>query len=191
MLCQARKDTKANALNTVRPNLQGVVRNLRVFEEQDMVSSWTFFLLVGGEVYGSEHHYQFGSKWSGVYVLVGRLTSSLAVNFPYLVGLSGSTEQLKDGTGGVPWWGAGTLPQDWLWLLTTACSSLVLQPLSSPINNCLGKVIDWMKPVSYNQRNRGPRKAFVPRSPTGSCFVSASQTWCWSWLFLSGKWGFL
>ena len=31
-----------------------------------------------------------------------------------------------------------------------------------------------MMPISCNQRNRGHRKAFVPRSPTGSCSLSAT-----------------
>ena len=30
-----------------------------------------------------------------------------------------------------------------------------------------------MKPISCNQRNRGQRKAFVSRRPTGPCLVSA------------------
>ena len=38
-----------------------------------MISSWTFFWLVGGEVGGSEHYQPFGSSWSGVYVLVGSI----------------------------------------------------------------------------------------------------------------------
>ena len=170
---------------------------MRVFKEQDMVSSWTFFWLVGGEVYGSEHHYHSGSNWSGVWLLVGSILS-LAVNFSYLMGLSVSTKQLKDSIVGMPWWEPGPCPK------TDSCFSWRLILPLSYIFPSLPQLTTawtfqdfgegrrgWMKPISYNQRNRGPRKAFVPRSPTGSCLVSASQTWCWNWLFLSGKWGFL
>ena len=43
-----------------------------------VISSWTSFLLVGGEVVRSQHHQPSGSNWSGVYMFVGiiRLTSS-------------------------------------------------------------------------------------------------------------------
>ena len=55
------------------PSLEGVVRCLIVFKEQGVVSSWTFFWLVGGEVIGSRHHQPSGPNWSGVYVLVGSM----------------------------------------------------------------------------------------------------------------------
>ena len=38
-----------------------------------MISSWTFFWMVGGEVTGSQHHQPSGSSQSGVYVLVGSI----------------------------------------------------------------------------------------------------------------------
>lgn len=34
---------------------EGLVRSLPVFKEQGMISLWTFFRLVGGEVFGSQH----------------------------------------------------------------------------------------------------------------------------------------
>ena len=63
--------------------LEGVVRSLIVFEEQGVISSWTFFWLVGGEVIGSQLHQPSGSSWSGVYVLVGSipLTSCTSGDF--------------------------------------------------------------------------------------------------------------
>ena len=59
-----------------RPNLpdgfQGKVFKDRVRERVSvyLISSWTFFWLVGGEVIGSQHHQPSGPNWSGVYVLV-------------------------------------------------------------------------------------------------------------------------
>jgi len=53
-----------NAFKTVCPPLEGVVRSLIVFKEQDMIHSWTFFWLVGGEVTGSQYHQPSGSNWS-------------------------------------------------------------------------------------------------------------------------------
>ena len=38
-----------------------------------VISSWTFFLLVGGEVIRRQHHQPSGSNWSGVYMLVGSI----------------------------------------------------------------------------------------------------------------------
>ena len=53
---------------------------------QCVISSWTFFWMVGGEVTGNQHHWPSGSSWSGVYMLVGniQLTSSTCWGFQYL-----------------------------------------------------------------------------------------------------------
>ena len=77
---------RANALRTVCPTLKGVVRRLRVFKEQGLISSWALFWLVGGEVIGSQHHQPSASSRSGVCVLVGRiqLTSPTCWGFLYL-----------------------------------------------------------------------------------------------------------
>ena len=63
---------RANAL------WSGVVRSFTVFKEQGVVSSWTIFWLVGGEVMGSQHHQPTGSNPSGVY----RLVSSIELTSP-------------------------------------------------------------------------------------------------------------
>ena len=52
-----------------------------------MISSWTFFWLVGGEVSGSQHRQPSGSNRSGVNVLI-------TVNFSHLVGVSVSAKIL-------------------------------------------------------------------------------------------------
>ena len=59
------------------PTLEGVVRNLIVFEEQGVISSWMFSWLVGAEVVGNQHHQLSHSSRSGVCVLMGstQLTS--------------------------------------------------------------------------------------------------------------------
>ena len=58
-------------------SLEWVVRSLRVFEEQGVISSWTFSWLVGSEVIGSQCHHPCGSSWCGIHTLVGstQLTS--------------------------------------------------------------------------------------------------------------------
>ena len=47
------------------------MKSLRVFEEQGMISSWTFSWLVASEVIWSQRHQPSGSNRSGLYVLVG------------------------------------------------------------------------------------------------------------------------
>ena len=86
LLCQAKGPQWTNALKTMNPDQERIVRHLKVFKEQGMVSSWTFFWLVGGEVIRSQHHQPSGSNWSGVYGLAGsrQLTSSTWWRFEYL-----------------------------------------------------------------------------------------------------------
>ena len=54
------------------PTLERAERGHVVFKEQGMISKWTLFWSVGGEVSGSQHH-QTGSKQSGFSVLVGSM----------------------------------------------------------------------------------------------------------------------
>ena len=58
----------------------------KLFKEQGIVSLWTFFFLVGGEVIGSQHHQPSGSNQFGVYVLAGsiQLISSTWWGLQYL-----------------------------------------------------------------------------------------------------------
>ena len=117
----------ANALKTVNPDQERVVRRLKVFKKEGMISSWTFFWLVGGEVIGSEHHQPSGSNPSGVYGLAGsrQLTSSTWWVFEYL-------QTAKDIVLCIPWGETRTLPQD-----CTIVSWLLL-PLISICLNLLG-----------------------------------------------------
>ena len=53
--------------------------------QEDMVSSWTFFWLAGGEVGGSQHHQPSGPEWSGQQTAlwgVQYLQNSSAVMYP-------------------------------------------------------------------------------------------------------------
>ena len=70
-----------------------------------MISSWTFFWLVGGEVSGSQHHQPSVPNRSGVYMLVG------SINFSHLVRVSVSAKQLKDIVMYIPWGGTRSPPQ--------------------------------------------------------------------------------
>ena len=67
---------------------QGKVFKTRVREwvAGCVISSRTFFCVIGGEVMVSQHHQPSGSSWSGVYVLVGsiQLTSSTSWGFQCL-----------------------------------------------------------------------------------------------------------
>ena len=81
----------ANACKTVCPALEGVVKSLIMFKEQGVVSSWTFFWLVGGEVIRSQHHQPSGSNQCGGLCACGQQT----VNFLHQVGVSVSAKQLK------------------------------------------------------------------------------------------------
>lgn len=56
-----------------------------------VISSWTFFLLVGGQVIGSQYHQTSGSSPSGIYVLVG----SIQLTSFRLMKVSVSVKQLK------------------------------------------------------------------------------------------------
>ena len=67
-----------------------------------VISSWTFFLLVSGEVVRSQHHQPSGSNWSGVYLLVGiiQLTSSTWWRLQYLQNISKDmAERINYGSG--------------------------------------------------------------------------------------------
>ena len=77
------------------PAQEGVVRSLMVFKEQGVISWWTFFWLVGGEVIGSQHHKPSGSNRPGGYVLVSsiQLTSSTWWRFQYLQNSSKAVAQ--------------------------------------------------------------------------------------------------
>ena len=75
-----------HALKTVGPALEWVVRSLTVFKEQDMINSWTFFWLAGGEVIGHE------SEWTPG---VGDGQGGLACCNPWGHKESGMTEQLN------------------------------------------------------------------------------------------------
>ena len=104
LYCFARQKgpQQANALKMVCPALEGVVRSLTVFKEQGVVSSQTFFWLVGGEATGNQHHQPSGSNWSGVYVLVGsiELTSSTWQRFQYL---QNSSKDMAENITYSPW----------------------------------------------------------------------------------------
>ena len=55
----------ANALETVCPNLEWVVRSFMVMVQRGLINLWTFWL-VGGEVSRSQHHQCPGSNQSAV-----------------------------------------------------------------------------------------------------------------------------
>ena len=140
-----------------------------------MISLWTFFWLVGGEVSRSQHHQPSGSIWSGGYVDVGNI-ASLTVNFSRLVGISLCAKQLRDIVVCIRWWGTKTLPQG---CTTVSLDSLFLPGLTSPPfpNEQLlesarwnsGKVMEaeWsLLPITKKWETQ---RGFVPRSPTELC----------------------
>ena len=76
-----------------------------------MVSLWTLFWLVGGELIRNQHHQGSGSKWSGVCILVGSVLL-LTVNVSHLVWVSVSAKQLGDIVACINWSRTKTLSQD-------------------------------------------------------------------------------
>lgn len=134
-----------------------------------MISSWTTFWLVGGEVSGSQHHQYSGSSWPGVYMLVGniQLTSPTWRRFQCLQKSSKilSFASLE----GEP----GRCPETALVFLD--CTSLVSASSPSVLGNCLNLPIEtqgrsWRlnKPISCHQE-------MGSRCPARSCSVSSLQ----------------
>ena len=131
-----------------------------------MISSWTFFLLAGGEVIRRQHHQPSGSYLSGVYLLVGRTQLASPSE-----GGCHSAKHLED-IAEYPLGGTRARP---LWF--SPAPSLSLPPVPSLIWACSLELREglggWRKPVSYNQETGD-----MPRSPTGPCWVSASPVVC-------------
>ena len=129
--------------------------------------------MVGGEVIGSQHHQPLSSNKSGVCVLAGSI-------------------QLTSPT----WWGFSNCKTTQRYRFVYPVREdqdlaprlhycfLIVLPLSphllpSLISNCLNLLIGtqerwWRLNEAYflQTKNGGHRKAFVPRSPIGSCLVS-------------------
>ena len=139
--------------------------------EEGVISSWTFFWLVGGEVTGSRHHQPSNCNWPGVSVLVG----SIQLPFP-------------------TWWGFSICktaqryccvyhlrgnqdPAPRLHCCFLAAPPLSLSVISNYLNLLFGtqeKGMEGELSLCFLQtRNGGHRNGFVPRSPMGSCSVSS------------------
>ena len=143
-----------------------------------MISSWTIFWLIGGEVSRSQHHQSCGPNPSGVYSCACRQHT---VNFSHLVEVSVSAKYLKDTAVCPAWWGTRTLPQgctivclDSLFLPSLCILTFPNQQMlkSAPWNSRRIAYGGWMKPILCNQRNEGHWKACVHRSHKGYFLVS-------------------
>ena len=108
----------ANALTTVCPDLDGVVKSFMVMVPRGRDQLMDSFWLVGGEVSGSQHRQPSGSKRLGSCLWAAYL---FTVNFSYLMGVLVSAKQLKDIVMYIPGGGTRTLPQG----ITMDCSSLI------------------------------------------------------------------
>ena len=130
-----------------------------------MISSWTFFWLVGGEVPGSQHHQPSGSNRPVVSVLVDsiQLTSSTWWGLQCLQNSSGIANvcPLRRNWDPAPSWGVFTAP------------ALPLHPLPSVISNCLslsflrnsGKVMEAEWSLFPTSKKWGTRKDFCVQEP--------------------------
>ena len=135
--------------------------------QEGVISLWTFFWLVGGEISRSQHHQPSGSNWSGVYMLVGSI-SSLIISFSHLEGASESAKQHKY-IKCIPWWGIRTLTKPALLFL--GCSYLVstsppfpdYQQMSLPVGT---QKRSWKLNEGYflYSKRLGTQKVFVSRS---------------------------
>ena len=101
-----------------------------------VISLWTLFCLVGGEISRSQHHQSSGSNWSRVVFMLISSIPSLIVNFSHLEAFSISVKHSKillcvsiDKE-------LGPCPKAALFLLII-CFSLVSHLFLSLINNCL------------------------------------------------------
>ena len=140
-----------------------------------MVSSWTFFWLVGGEVIGCQHHQPSGSTPSGVSMFVGsiQLTSPTWWGLQYLQNSSKILLRKY-----IPSGGTRTLPE--------GCTTVFLTTplLPSLISSCLnltfgtqGRSRRLNEAYFLPTRNGGHRKALVPRCPSRSWFHEHGQRW--------------
>ena len=115
----------ADGLETKCPNLGKMMTSFIV--KEGMISSWTFFWWVGGEVSRSQHY-----QPSGLTSLGSTSLWAAYHNFFHLEGLTVSAKQIKDNVVFIHWWGNRNLPQGCCWLFF-----LVSHPLPFVINNCL------------------------------------------------------
>ena len=162
----------ANDLKTVCSSLKVVVRRcIATAQRGGCDCSWTFFWFAGGEVSGSQHHQPSGFYCSGV-----SASGQRSINSFYLVGVSGSANQLKGAVLCIPWGEIRILPQSCtivFWPIP-ACLSI---PLPSLISNSVNLPFGTQGSHRLNEayclpkRNSGDRKTFVPRSPRMSCLV--------------------
>ena len=129
-----------------------------------MISSWTPFWLVGGEVNRSQHLQPSGSNLSGVYLLVGSilLTSTTWWEFQYLQ----------------------NSPQTVLCVSLEAASPLGissfhwLATLNLPLELGEGHG-GWMNPISYNQEMGDTERLLCPGAPQGAAGYQRYSNLAW------------
>ena len=175
LLCQAKGPQPACASKTVCLNMEATVRSFMVMVQRgcDQLADT---LLIGwwwGKWESASSTFWFPPIWG--LPAWGQHT----IDFSHLVGLSVSAEQLRYCYTGISLNGErGPCPEAaFLFLLTVP--PLSPQTLPSLISNCLNLLTgtqgrSWRLNEAYFllSRRGGHRKAFVPRSPTGSCSVS-------------------
>ena len=135
-----------------------------------MISLWTFFWGVGGEVNRSQHHQPSGLTDLGSICFWAAYHSSLtSPTWRGFQHLQNSSEVL-------------------FWVFTDGeigpcsstvldCFSLILHPLPSLINNCLNLPTgthkrSWKLNEGKPSKKWGTQKGFVAKNPTGICSVS-------------------
>ena len=137
----------------------GLLRNLGVFQEQAVSSSWTFFWVVGGEVIGS----RLGCKclWRV------QLTSSTWWRFPFLQNSSKNTDSSQY----CPY---SLRKNERSWTLFNGCSFIILACLTVFLSllTSLIKFIHWQRVFHRQKAGRGHGWGLFWEGLRESCLVT-------------------
>ena len=141
-----------------------------MFTEQGVISSWTFFWLVGGEVTGIQHHWPSGFIWSGSMCLWAAYTfaSSTWWKFQYL---QNSSEDTTQNIIYSPW---GATKGPWLCLMAKVLLVWVSQVVLSSVQFSRSVVSDSLR-SHEPQHARPPCPSPTPRVHPKPCPLSH---WC-------------
>ena len=145
-----------------------------------MLSSWTFFWLVGGEVIGSQHHQPSGSQmlWGLCACGQQKLTSSTWWGFQYL---QNSSKDMAQNISCSPW---GGTKGPWLCLMATI---VILSCLTVFLSLCIFSLL-WLN-LFFGTQGRPKRLKFSYRREAGGGHARESGGGGWGGLSPKGPIG--
>ena len=144
-----------------------------------MLSSWTFFWLVGGEVIGSQHHQPSGSQmlWGLCACGQQKLTSSTWWGFQYL---QNSSKDMAQNISCSPW---GGTKGPWLCLMATI---VILSCLTVFLSLCIFSLL-WLN-LFFGTQGRPKRLKFSYRREAGGGHARESGGGGWGGRFTLEQW---